>query len=229
LHPLAVKHRASLLPMNPSSDLSWPRLPPGGERSRTSSVLAFSLRPGTNFTATNVTGPGRILGNAFSSGGRRIEATLNRLAGYNPFALQGAARRLADLLQDGYRRCHSECGEHDGPASVEFSADGSRVQYGAPLPQPEDLLYTVLEFGNRHCTRCYRPYWDLVNSEVRTGDMEALLTRINRSLTYASWWGFQSVACKLTSVPGTCRRPTYILAPSYSLRSRCRTQSSEPP
>jgi hypothetical protein len=96
--------------------------------------------------------------------------------------LQGAARRLVELLQDTYRHNHLTCSEPRDPNSVEVSPDGSRVYYGPPLLRPDDILYTVLEFGNRSCTRCHRPYWDLVISNVRAADLDVLLARVSRSL-----------------------------------------------
>jgi hypothetical protein len=66
-----------------------------------------SFRSNSNATASNLAGPGRVLGLVFSAAGRRLDAVVERTAARLGLGFEGIARRLFMKLRAPHSRCRA--------------------------------------------------------------------------------------------------------------------------
>jgi hypothetical protein len=116
--------------------------------------------PDSNSTATGLPGPGRVLGQAFATGGQRIEAFVNRATALAGIGFQGIARRLLLKLRAPHARC--------------------RVW---PALSGTSLVELAVELGNGWCTRCEKRYASTLDGGG-DAELDTLLLRMMPSIEY---------------------------------------------
>jgi hypothetical protein len=121
------------------------------------SVVA-SIASDSNETASNIAGPGLLLGQLFSAAGRRLDVVVDRAASRVGLSFEGIARRLLMKIRSPHSRCR---------AWPEFSKT--------------PVFDLAIELGTGRCAGCQqrymRPLGGTYNREV-----EKLLLRLVPSI-----------------------------------------------
>jgi hypothetical protein len=151
--------------------MSSPTLPPSEPTSAddSSSVPQVVVRAGSriffgsfesdsNATASNLAGPGRVLGQLFSTAGRRLDAVVERTAARLGLGFEGIARRLFMKLRAPHVGCR---------AWPEF----------AKTP----VVELAIKLGSERCTGCDQRYMKAVGG-THNREVEGLLLRLVSSI-----------------------------------------------
>jgi hypothetical protein len=112
----------------------------------------------SNATASNLSGPGRPLGQLLSSAGRRFEAVVDRTAARLGLGFEGVARRLFVKL----RGPHVRCGDWPDFAK-------------APIVE------LAIELGSGRCSVCNKMYMSALDRN-QNQDVDELLLRLVSSI-----------------------------------------------
>ena len=79
-----------------------------GGRDYRSNRYTFTFYSSTNDTASNLPGPGRLLGNVYSYAGRRLERAVGIVAHKSGFGPNATYQKMQELMQAGWKDDHKK-------------------------------------------------------------------------------------------------------------------------
>jgi hypothetical protein len=118
------------------------------------SIFSAYFTADSNSTASNLPGPGRVLGQVFAVGGRRIEVAMSRATARAGLGFQGAARTLLLRLRGQHEKCRNW-----------------------PSFTTSPIVELAIELGHGCCEKCRVRYLSTLGQQA-DADFEGLLKRV---------------------------------------------------